>query len=121
MIAAMAAKVCPLCHCPSPDSAWQCPCGYEFGQSADKVRLLLRDAQTNARILLVVMLVLDAAAIAGTIYLAVHGWIVYSVPATVLLIIGTVRMVRKLRIVRESLRQLDERHAPLPRATLRER
>jgi hypothetical protein len=118
---AMAVKVCPLCHRSSHSSAWQCHCGYEFGQSVDKVRVLLRDAQTNARILLVVMLVLDAAVIAGTIYLAVHGWIAYSWLASVLLILGTVRAVRKLRIVRESLRQLDERHAPLPRATLRQR
>lgn len=118
---AMAAKVCPLCHCSSPGSAWQCRCGYEFGQSIDKVRVLLRDAQTSARILLVVMLVLDAAAIAGTIYLMVHGCLVYSGLVTVLLIVGTVRMARKLRIVRESLRQLAERHAPLPKATLRKR
>lgn len=115
----MAAKVCPLCHRSSPHSAWQCQCGYEFGQSVDKVRVLLRDARTNARILLVVMLVLDAAAIAGTIYLMAHGWLVYSSMLTALLIIGTVRMASKLRIVRESLRQLDERHAPLPTATVR--
>ena len=118
---AMAAKVCPLCHRSNPPSEWQCRCGYEFGQSIDKVRVLLRDAQTNARILLVVMLVLDAATIAGTIYLMMHGWVVYSWLVSVLLIVGTVRTARKLRIVRESLRQLAERHAPLPKATLRER
>jgi len=118
---AMAAKVCPLCHRSSPGSAWQCHCGYEFGQSIDKVRVLLRDAQTNARIVLVVMLVLDALAIAGTIYLMAHGWLVYWGLVTGLLILGTVRAARKLWIVRESLRQLAERHAPLPKAKLRKR
>lgn len=117
----MAAKVCPLCHRSSSHSAWQCHCGYEFGQSVDKVRVLLHDARTNARILLVVMLVLDAAALAGTLYLLAYGWFVYSSVLTALLVLGTVRMARKLGIVRESLRQLDERHAPLPIATVRKR
>jgi hypothetical protein len=117
----MAAKVCPLCHCSNPGSAWQCRCGYEFGQSVDKVRVLLRDQQTNARILLVVMLVLEAAVLAGAIYLSTRGagrgpWLVL-IP----LVYWTVRAVRKLGIVRESLRQLDERHAPLPTATVRKR
>src|SRR5262245_47288760 len=117
----MAAKVCPLCHRSSPGSAWQCHCGYEFGQSIDKVRVLLRDQQTNAWIVLGVLLVLVLAAIGGTIYADMHGWgwTPWFLPG--LLSAAMVRTLRKLRIARESLRQLAERHAPLPKATLRKR
>jgi hypothetical protein len=118
---AMAAKVCPLCHRSSSGSAWQCQCGYEFGQSIDKVRVLLRDQETNAWIVLGVLLVLDLAAIGGAIVVGVLGlgWLPWIAPG--LLIAATVRTLRKLRIARESLRQLAERHAPLPKATLRKR
>jgi hypothetical protein len=118
---AMAAKVCPLCHRSSPGSAWQCHCGYEFGQSVEQARVLLRDAQTSARILLVVLLGLDAAAVGGFIYAYMHGLLVFSWLVFGALVVGTVRTIRKRWIVRESLRQLAERHAPLPRATLRKR
>jgi hypothetical protein len=115
----MAAKVCPLCHCSNSGSAWQCRCGYEFGQSVDTVRVLLRDQQTNAWIVLGVLLALDLALVAGSIYADMFGWgwLPWVVPG--LLSAAAARMVSKLRIARESLRQLAERHAPLPRATLR--
>ena len=118
---AMAAKVCPLCHRASPSCTWQCHCGYEFGQSIDKVRVLLRDQQTNAWIVLGVLLVLDLAAVGGAIFVGILGlgWLPWIWPG--LLIFATVRTLRKLRIARESLRQLAERYAPLPKATLRKR
>jgi hypothetical protein len=117
----MAAKVCPLCHRSSPGTAWQCHCGYEFGQSVDKVRVLLRDQETSAWIVLGAVLVLDLAAIGGTIHADMHGlgWTSWFVPG--LLSVLMVRTLRTLRIARASLRQLARRHAPLPKATLRER
>jgi hypothetical protein len=114
----MAAKVCPLCHRSNPGTAWQCPCGYEFGQSIDKV---LRDQRTNAWIVLGVLVALDLAMIGGSVYAAVcgWGWMPWLVPG--LLIGGTVRTMRKLQITRASLSQLAERQAPLPKATLHQR
>src|SRR5215471_2665245 len=100
---AMAAKVCPLCHRSSSGSALQCHCGYEFGQSIDKVRVLLRDHETHACIGLGVLLVPNLAAIGGTIYANMHGvgLLPWFVPG--LLSAAIVRTLRKLRIARESL------------------
>jgi len=117
----MAAKVCPMCHRSSPGSAWRCGCGYEFGQSVEKVRVLLRDQQTTGRILLSMLLVLDLAAVGGMIYAAMHGLFVYSSLLFVALSTSTVRTVRKLQITRASLRQLAERDAALPTAIVHKR
>ena len=117
----MAAKVCPMCHRSSPGSAWQCGCGYEFGQSVENVRALLRGQQMTARILLAMLLVLDLATAGGVVYAAMHGWVVYSTVIFSALIVGTTRTVRKLRITRESLRQLAERDAVLPTAIVHQR
>ncbi|HEX7841897.1 MAG TPA: hypothetical protein VF469_30715 [Kofleriaceae bacterium] len=118
---AMAAKVCPMCHRSNSGSAWQCGCGYEFGQSAEKVRALLRGQQTAAWIVLPMLLVLDIAAVGGMIYAVMHGLVVYSTLVFGALIMGTARTVRKLRVTRESLRQLAARDAALPTAIVHKR
>lgn len=114
----MPAKRCPLCHARNAVDEWQCRCGYEFGQSIDKVLELLRDQRTNTRILLAVLICLDLAAVGAVTYLAsVHGIIVHSVLGFAALLLWTLRTARQLVITRESLEQLS-RHE-LPKATLR--
>jgi hypothetical protein len=106
-----------MCHGRSAGSEWRCECGYEFGQSVDKVLVLLRDQQTNARIVLVILLLIDAAAVAGTVYLAAtHGTFVVSFLAMIFLIGATARAARKLLITRESLKQIER--AALPAAII---
>ena len=107
-----------MCHRANTRTAGQCTCGYEFGQSLERVREMLRDQQTNAWISLVLLLVLDAAAIVGVVFAAAHGYIVFSGLGFTALILATVRVARKLLITRASLRQLAEREQPLPRAII---
>jgi len=101
-----------MCHRVSQQRDWQCKCGYEFGQDVERVRLLLRDQQTNASILLVILLLLEVAAVGGVVYSAVHGFVVYSVWGFVMLTLWTARTTRKLVITRSSLRQLAGRELP---------
>jgi hypothetical protein len=117
----MAAKVCPMCHHGNPRSAWQCgDCGYEFGQSLEKVQTLLRDQRTTSAILLSVLLVVDIGAITAVLWAAVGGFFVVPMLCFLVLISMTVHTGRKLLITRKSLRQLAERHA-LPTAIVRRR
>jgi hypothetical protein len=82
---------------------------------------MLRDQQTNASIGLVLLLVLDAAAIVGVGFAAAHGFIVFSALGFTALILATACAARKLLITRASLRQLAEREHPLPRAIVHKR
>ena len=117
----MAAKVCPMCHRGSGASAWQCVCGYEFGQDIEAVRALLRSQRMNTWIILVLLLVVDVMAVFGVYYAALHGFVVFSVFGFSALILGTARAVRTLLITRASLRQLARRDDALPRARVRRR
>jgi hypothetical protein len=110
-----------MCHRASARTAWQCTCGYEFGQSLERVREMLHDQQTNAGISLALLLVLDAAALVGVVFAAAHGFIVFSALGFTALILATARAARKLLITRASLRQLAEREQPLPKAIVHKR
>ncbi|HMG23025.1 MAG TPA: hypothetical protein VK607_16935 [Kofleriaceae bacterium] len=110
-----------MCHRTSAASAWRCSCGYEFGQTAERVRELLRDQQTNAWITLIALALLDVAAVAGAVSAAIHGFIVVSALGFTALTLLTVRAVRKLVVTRASLRQLARLDAALPRAILHRR
>ena len=112
----MPAKRCPTCHRLSAASAWQCACGYEFGQSAERVRLLLRDQQAHAWVTLAALLVVDVAAVWGLVYQAIHGFIVLAALGFTTLILLTARTVRRLLIARARLRRLERRDAAVPRA-----
>jgi hypothetical protein len=105
-----------MCHRATEDRAWQCACGYEFGQDVAKTRELLRDQLTNAKIMLAIFIVLDAASVA----LLVAG-LVYALPVIgfIFFIGGTVRAVRKIAISRESLRLLAPKELPAARVVER--
>jgi len=115
---AMPAKLCPMCHARNVANEWQCRCGYEFGQNIDTVLELLRDQRTNARIMLVVLIFLDLAAVGAVIYMAIfHRFVVYSVLGFAALFLATLRTARRLAITRKSLAQLSRRE--LPKAVVR--
>lgn len=110
-----------MCHRASAANAWQCHCGYEFGQDIAKVRVLLRDQQTNAWIMLVGLLMLDISAVCWLFSLVAHGFALFSISGFVLLVVMTVRTAQKLAITRSSLRQLASREVALPKARVHTR
>ena len=91
--------------------AWQCDCGYEFGQSVDKLLELLRAQRTNARITAIVV-GLDAAMIGAMVYALMHGVAVVSGLLFIGLMYWTFRSVQRLRITNESMRQLAAKTLP---------
>lgn len=101
-----------MCHRASDARAWQCDCGYEFGQSVDKVLELLRGQRTNARITLAIVVGLDAAMAGAMIYAFMHGVVVISGVLLIGLTYWTVRSVQRLRITNESMRQLGPKTLP---------
>jgi hypothetical protein len=110
-----------MCHRASDATAWQCACGYEFGQHVETVRALLRTQHSGAWVTLLLLLVLDVAAVAGVIYTAFHGFIVFSALGFSALVLMTARTARKVLITRASLRQLAARQPPLPTAVVHKR
>ena len=57
-----------MCHRASDARAWQCDCGYEFGQSVDKVLELLRGQRKSAAATLAFVVFLDVAMVGAVIY-----------------------------------------------------
>jgi hypothetical protein len=96
----------------SGNEAWQCACGYEFGQSVDTALELLRDQLRNQKIQLGLLLAVDIVAIPFMAFLKLIGVI-----GIVLLFGATARVARRLSITRASIRNLSQR--ALPKATLR--
>jgi hypothetical protein len=101
-----------MCHRASDARAWQCDCGYEFGQSVDKVLELLRGQRTNARITLAVVAGLDVSMIGAMVYALMHGVAVVSGFLLIGLTYWTFRSVQRLRITNESMRQLAAKTLP---------
>lgn len=110
-----------MCHRVSAAGAWQCGCGFEFGQSVQRLLVLLRDQQANAWITLVLLLVLDVAAGWGAVFAALHGFIVFAALGFTALVLMTARTAHKLLITRASLRELTRRAGVLPRAVVHRR
>ncbi len=109
-----------MCHGPNEDTAWQCRgCGYEFGQSIEKLRELLHDQLRSARIVFWVLLVLDLAVLGGCVVGAYYGILVRPSLAFFFVIAWTVRAHHKLSVTRHSLALIDKQQAALPKATLR--
>lgn len=104
-----------MCHRATEDRAWQCACGYEFGQNVERTRELLRDQLTTAKIMLAVFLVIDAAAVFGIAMAVMRGYAVFSGIGFTLLVLGTLRPIRKISISRESLRALAPKDLPKAR------
>ncbi len=107
----MPAKRCPMCHRASESTAWQCACGYEFGQDLETVRNMLRAQLHTAYVAGAIFLLLDLAMIP----LLFFSPVIIPLGGFVLLTSGTARSVRKIFISRESLRQLAPRDLPTAR------
>jgi len=101
-----------MCHRASEERAWQCNCGYEFGQDPEQVIVLLRDQRRTTRITLGILLGLEALMIGGVVWGMQHGWLVLPTIPFLLVTVWTVRAAIKLSITRESLRQLGAKSLP---------
>ena len=97
-----------MCHRASESTAWQCACGYEFGQDVETVRNMLRAQLHTAYVASAVCLLLDLAQIP----LLFFAPVVVPLGGFILLTSATARSVRKIVISRESLRQLAPRELP---------
>lgn len=100
-----------MCHRASENTAWQCACGYEFGQDIDTVRGMLRSQLHNAYITTALFLLLDLAMIP----LLLVTPLILPIGGFVTLTLGFVKSIRKIAISRESLRQLKPRELPTAR------
>jgi len=101
-----------MCHRASENTAWQCACGYEFGQDIEKVRGMLRAQLKTSWLAFGALLVADLVLVA----LAVVGFALTPVLVLAGLLGATGRSARKILVSRESLRQLAP--ADLPTARL---
>jgi hypothetical protein len=112
-----------MCHQANEDLAWSCQrCGYEFGQSPDKVIELLRGQRRTLRIGLTVIVAAELALIAVFAfypYLFGRVW----VPAIIFIAptIWVIRILNRLVMTRQSLRSLEAQVVSLPKATLKSR
>jgi hypothetical protein len=101
-----------MCHRASESTAWQCACGYEFGQDIEKVREMLRAQLRTSWISFGALLLADVAMVT----LAVVGLALTPLLVLAALVGATGRSARKILVSRESLRQLAP--AELPSARL---
>jgi len=100
-----------MCHRASENTAWQCACGYEFGQELETVRGMLRTQLHTAYATSALLLVCDLAMIA----LLFFAPVIIPIGGFVMVTLGFVRSIRKIAISRESLRQLAPRELPTAR------
>lgn len=107
-----------MCHRASEATGWRCGCGYEH---VETLRTLLQAQYTSAWIALLLSLALDAAAVIGVAFAALHGFIIFSALGFTALILMTGHTIRRVLVTRANLRQLAERHPPLPAAIVHRR
>ena len=100
-----------MCHRASENTAWQCACGYEFGQDLETVRDMLRSQLHNAWITTVLFILLDLAMLP----LLFFSPLIIPIAGFIYLTTASARSVRKILISRESLRQLAPRELPTAR------
>ena len=100
-----------MCHRASESTAWQCACGYEFGQDVETVRNMLRSQLHTAYVSAAACLVCDL----GVLALVFVAPMILPISGFILLTMGFVKSIRKIAISRESLRQLKPRDLPTAR------
>lgn len=100
-----------MCHRASESTAWQCACGYEFGQDIDTVQRLLRQQLRSSTAATAALAAVDVAMVAAIV--VGHTFL----PAFALAALArmTLKSARKIAISRESLRQLAPRQLPAAR------
>lgn len=111
---------CPRCLLPTDDSAWQCDgCGHVFSRDFAAVRTRLRARLRASWRLLGLMLLVDLAIGAATVFVAELGLVLVSGGLVLAAIGSTGHAIFRITSARASLGELDRRHRPLPTAIVR--
>jgi predicted membrane-bound spermidine synthase len=107
---------CPMCHHANEGSAWRCDsCGYEFGQTVEKLREMLRDQLASARVAFWTALSLDAAFLGAAILGVVYGFVFLPWLPFIGTTMWTLRANHKISVSKHSLLLIEPK---LPKATL---
>ena len=110
---------CPMCHLANEGSAYQCArCGYQFGQSLEKLEEMLLDQLSGARIAFWLFLRLDTALLAGVVFAMVKGYLLLPWLPFIALTWCTVRAGQKVTNSKHSLSLVEKQKPQLPKATL---
>jgi hypothetical protein len=109
----MSAAVCPMCHLRNSQRAKECAdCGYEFGQSIDTLRGMLKSQLLNTRVMLGVLVVADLCLV-GVIAIGLSaGMIVLPMLPFVFITYQAVRAAQKISRTKYSLRAIESRQLP---------
>lgn len=110
----MAVKRCPLCHKANATNAWQCECGYRFGQSVEKSLQIVRSQLHNAHLIFWLLLAIDLGVIGLVVWSALAGRAVVIVPSFgfAYCVVKTVRAGQKIALTRASIRSLEKQKLP---------
>ncbi len=109
-----------MCHVANRSDAARCDdCGYEFGQSIETLRGLLRGQYRRWAVALATLVIVDVALLGAIAYLAAFMRAAI-IPALALVasLRGTITAARKIGITRHSLKLIGAKEAALPKATL---
>lgn len=113
----MSVAVCPMCHRANRDTAKECgDCGYEFGQSIDALRGLLKTQLTNSRAMFWVLLVAELALLGVVALGIVYGFVIFSLLPFTFVTYQLVGAAKKVSITKHSLKLTEPKQ--LPKATL---
>jgi hypothetical protein len=108
-----------MCHQANEEPAWQCRrCGYEFGQSIDKLRGMLLEQLGRARITFWILFAICGAVLAGVVYAIVHGHAIVPGFTLVMVVWWTVRARQTISLSKYSLASIERQQAQLPKATV---
>ena len=111
--------VCPMCHSPAPDKAKECgECGYEFGQSLETLRGMLRGQLMNYRVMFWLMVFCCLGLGLSIYWLAQEGWLFLPMPVIAFLVWQAARAARKIAVTKQSLQMVAKQEAALPKATV---
>jgi hypothetical protein len=113
----MSVAICPMCHRANSPRAKECDdCGYEFGQSIDVLRDMLKAQLSNARAMFWVLAITELALAAVTVIGILYGFVIFAVLPFAFVTYQLVGAGRKISITKHSLRLTEQKQ--LPKATL---
>jgi uncharacterized membrane protein YvbJ len=113
----MSLAVCPMCHRANRNTAKECgDCGYEFGQSIDALRSMLKTQLTNSRATFWVLAVTELALAAVVALGVIYGFVIFPLIPFVFVTYQLASAAKKISITKHSLKLTEPKQ--LPKATL---
>ncbi len=113
----MSVAVCPMCHRSNRNTAKECgDCGYEFGQSIDALRGLLKTQLASTRTTFYVLLGVELALLSVTVVGLMYGFVIFALLPFAFVTYQLVATGKKISITKHSLKLTEPKQ--LPKATL---